>query len=274
MTINCKGKLIDLSKPKVMGILNLTPDSFYDGGKYSSDIDILNQTEKMLNEGAAFIDVGAYSSRPNAQHISVDEEKRRLIPILELLLTKFPELLISVDTFRSSIASESITIGACMINDISGGTLDKNMFSTIGKLQVPYILMHIKGTPQDMQNHPVYESVTREVMHYFSEKLALLRLEKVNDIILDLGFGFGKTVAHNYELLKNMELFKTFDLPILTGVSRKSMLYKPLDLDAKSALNATTATHMIALQNGSSILRVHDVKEAVEAVKIFELTNS
>lgn len=274
MTINCKGKLIDLSKPKVMGILNLTPDSFYDGGKYSSDIDILNQTEKMLNEGAAFIDVGAYSSRPNAQHISVDEEKRRLIPILELLLTKFPELLISVDTFRSSIASESITIGACMINDISGGTLDKNMFRTIGKLQVPYILMHIKGTPQDMQNHPVYESVTREVMHYFSEKLALLRLEKVNDIILDLGFGFGKTVAHNYELLKNMELFKTFDLPILTGVSRKSMLYKPLDLDAKSALNATTATHMIALQNGSSILRVHDVKEAVEAVKIFELTNS
>ena len=274
MTINCKGRLIDLSTPKVMGILNLTPDSFYDGGKYTSDIEILKQTEKMLSDGATFIDIGAYSSRPNAEHISEEEEQKRLLPSLELLVDKFPEILISVDTFRGAVAKKSIEIGASMINDISGGTLDANMFKTIGALQVPYILMHIKGTPQNMQEKPTYEDVVRDVKYYFSEKLQQLRLEKVNDVILDLGFGFGKTIEHNYQLLKNLHQFNIFDLPILTGISRKSMLYKPLKLDPNTALNATTVANTISLQKGSSILRVHDVKEAIETIKILELTNA
>ncbi|PCI11689.1 MAG: dihydropteroate synthase [Flavobacteriaceae bacterium] len=270
MTINCKGTLIDLSTPKVMGILNLTPDSFYDGGNYKSDLEILNQVEKMLVDGATFIDIGAYSSRPNSEHISEDEELKRLLPTLEMILKKIPETLISVDTFRSNIAKKSINIGACMINDISGGTLDSEMFKTIGELQVPYVLMHLKGTPKNMQQNPNYENVVRDVLKYFSEKVTLLRKEKVNDIILDVGFGFAKTQEHNYTLLKNLEHFKVLGLPILTGVSRKSMLYKLLGTDAKNALNATTVANTISLQNGTNILRVHDVKEAVEAIKIME----
>lgn len=268
MTINCKGELIDLSTPKVMGILNITPDSFFDGGKYKSDLDILNQVEKMLIEGATFIDVGAYSSRPNAVHISESEELNRLIPVLEIILNKFPNTLISIDTFRSLIAKKGIETGACMINDISGGTLDSDMFKTIGKLNVPYILMHIKGNPQNMQSNPSYQNITQEVMSFFAKKIVLLRDEKVNDIILDLGFGFGKTIEHNYELLKNMEFIQRFDFPILTGLSRKSMLYKLLDCDPENALNATTAANTIALQKGTNILRVHDVKEAMETIKI------
>ena len=271
MTINCNGKLIDLSTPKVMGILNVTPDSFFDGGNYSSDKEILAQTEKMLNQGATFIDIGAYSSRPNAEYISEDEELKRLLPTLQLLIKNFPEILISVDTFRSAAAKKSIEIGACMINDISGGTLDRNMFKTIGKLQVPYVLMHIKGTPQDMQLHPTYDNLVQDVLSYFAEKVLELRKEKVNDIILDVGFGFGKTLEHNYELLKKLAHFKTFDLPILTGVSRKSMLYNLLDTSAKEALNATSIANTIALQNGTSILRVHDVKEAMETIKITQM---
>lgn len=268
MTINCNGKLIDLSVPKVMGILNITPDSFFDGGNYTSDKEILLQTEKMLSDGATFIDIGAYSSRPNAEHISEDEEMKRLLPTIELLIKNFPEILISVDTFRSTIVKKSVEIGACMINDISGGTLDKNMFKTIGKLQVPYVLMHIKGTPQNMQKQPTYNNVTQEVMSCFADKIMQLRKEKVNDIILDVGFGFGKTIDHNYELLKNLSHFKTFELPILTGVSRKSMLYNLLDTSASEVLNATSVANTIALQNGTSILRVHDVKEALETIKI------
>tara|TARA_B110000879_G_C11090124_1_gene478576 strand:- start:469 stop:1290 length:822 start_codon:yes stop_codon:yes gene_type:complete len=270
MTINCNGKLIDLSSPKVMGILNVTPDSFYDGGKYSSDSAILNQVEKMLKDGATFIDLGAYSSRPNAEHISTDEELIRLIPILDTLIKNFPDILISVDTFRSEIAKKSVEVGACMINDISGGTLDENMFKTIGELKVPYVLMHIQGSPQNMQLKPSYSNVTQDILKYFSEKVLALRLEKVNDIILDVGFGFGKTLEHNYELLKNLLYFKTLDIPILTGVSRKSMLYKLLNTSAKEALNATSIANTIALQNGTSILRVHDVKEAMESIKIVE----
>lgn len=270
MTINCNGKLIDLSTPKVMGILNVTPDSFFDGGNFTSDVAILKQTEKMLNEGATFIDVGAYSSRPNAQHISEEEELKRLLHTLELLIKKFPEILISVDTFRSNIAKKSVEVGASIINDISGGTLDNNIFKTIGEINVPYILMHIQGTPQTMQNEPTYNNVTQDVLKYFSEKVLTLKQEKVNDIILDLGFGFGKTIAHNYELLKNLSKFKTLDLPILTGISRKSMLYKLLDTSAKEALNATSVAHTIALLNGTNILRAHDVKEAMECIKIVE----
>jgi dihydropteroate synthase len=270
MTINCKGNLIDLSSPKVMGILNITPDSFYDGGKYKNEAEILSQTEKMLSEGATFIDVGAYSSRPGAAHISEDVELQRITPVLELLIKNFPEIIISVDTFRSKIAEESIALGAALINDISGGKMDEKMFATIGKLQVPYIVMHMLGTPQTMQKNPVYENVITEITTFFAEQLFKLRALQVKDIIIDVGFGFGKTMDHNFEILKNLELFKNLDVPILTGVSRKSMLYKTLDITAKEALNATTVANTIALLNGTNILRVHDVKEAVEAVIIVE----
>ena len=268
MTINCKGNLIDVSSPKVMGILNITPDSFYDGGKYKNESDILFQTEKMLLEGATFIDVGAYSSRPGAAHISENEELSRMIPVVDLLINHFPEIIISVDTFRSKIAKETIENGSAMINDISGGKMDEKMFQTIADLQVPYILMHMLGTPQNMQQNPVYEDVTKEIISFFAAQIYKLHQLKVNDIIIDVGFGFGKTMQHNYEILNNLSLFKILDAPILAGVSRKSMLYKPLKINAYEALNATTVANTIALLNGANILRVHDVKEAMEAIKI------
>lgn len=268
MTINCKGKLIDFSTPRVMGILNITPDSFFDGGKYKNEVEILSQVEKMLTEGATFIDVGAYSSRPGAQHISEEEELKRIIPIIELLVANFPEIIISVDTFRSTVAQKSIAAGAAIINDISGGKMDANMFETISKLQVPYIIMHMLGTPKNMQHAPQYSDVTKEVTSFFAEQIYNLHQLKVNDILIDVGFGFGKTIEHNYKLLKDLTLFKKLDAPILVGISRKSMLYKPLEITAKTALNATTSANTIALLNGANILRVHDVKEAMEAVKI------
>ncbi len=268
MTINCKGNLVDLSSPKVMGILNITPDSFYDGGKYKNESDILLQAEKVLNEGAAFIDIGAYSSRPGAAHISIDEELKRIVPVVQLLIKEFPEILISIDTFRSEVAEATVYEGAVIINDISGGKMDQNMFSTIADLQVPYIIMHMQGTPQNMQKNPVYEDVVKEVYYFFSKQLHQLKQLKINDVIIDVGFGFGKTIEHNYELLNHLDFFQHLEVPILTGVSRKSMLYKVLDTTAINALNATTAANTIALMNGTHILRVHDIKEAVEAVKI------
>lgn len=268
MTINCKGNLVDVSSPKVMGILNITPDSFFDGGKYKNEIAILKQTEKMLTEGATFIDVGAYSSRPGATHISEEEELKRIVPVINLLLKKIPEIIISVDTFRSKVAKESVENGVSIINDISGGKMDANMFETVAKLQVPYILMHMLGTPQNMQKNPIYKDVTQEIITFFAEQIYKLHQLKLNDIIIDVGFGFGKTVAHNFEILKNLEFFKSLDAPILAGISRKSMLYKTLDISAQEALNATTSANTIALLNGANILRVHDVKEAVEAIKI------
>tara|TARA_R110001632_G_scaffold2297_8_gene10088 strand:+ start:3703 stop:4524 length:822 start_codon:yes stop_codon:yes gene_type:complete len=273
MTINCKGHLIDFSIPKVMGILNITPDSFYDGGKYKNESEILSQTEKMLTEGATFIDIGAYSSRPGAKHISEEEELQRIVPVVKLLLKQFPETLISIDTFRSKVAKETIETGSAIINDISGGTMDSNMFETVATLQVPYILMHMKGTPQNMQKNPRYENVTTELMSFFAEQIFKLRQLQLNDVLIDVGFGFGKTLEHNYQLLKDLALFKNLDVPILAGVSRKSMLYKPLNTSAKEALNATTSANTIALLNGANILRVHDVKEAVEAVNIVNLLN-
>ncbi|MGB5323674.1 dihydropteroate synthase [Lutimonas sp.] len=274
MYINCKGHLIDLDRPKVMGILNLTPDSFYDGGKYKSATEILRQVGKMLREGATFIDMGAYSSRPKAIHISEDEELSRLLPVLELVVKEFPEALISIDTFRSHIADQAIQSGACMVNDISGGSMDENMFATIAKLQVPYILMHMVGTPQTMQQHVQYEDLIKDMIFYFSQKVFELRKLGVNDLILDPGFGFSKTLDQNFELLQKLELFSGMDLPILAGLSRKSMLYKLLGLDADRALNATTSVNTIALMKGASILRVHDVQEAMETVRIFEkITN-
>ena len=270
MYINCKGHLIDLSTPRIMGILNVTPDSFYDGGKFRSDTTMLKQVEKMLSEGATFIDIGAYSSRPNADHISEDEELSRSIPVIELLIKEFPDILLSVDTFRSRIASEGIRAGASLINDISGGDIDQDMFETIGRLQVPYILMHMVGTPQNMQQHVNYDDLVKDMIHYFSKKIFKLRQLGVNDLIIDPGFGFSKTLDQNYELLQKMELFSTLRLPILAGLSRKSMLYKLLETDASNALNATTVANSIALSKGAGILRVHDVKEARETIMIFE----
>jgi len=267
-TINCNQQLIDLTSPKVMGILNITPDSFYDGGKLKNDAEILAHVEKMLIDGATFIDVGGYSSRPSAKHISEKEEFNRVIPVIELLIKTYPDILISIDTFRSDIALKCIDIGACMINDISAGSMDDQMFTTVAKLQVPYIIMHMQGTPQTMQKNPKYNDVVYEVIYYFSKKINELHALNVNDIIIDVGFGFGKTQNQNYELLKNLSLFTNLEVPILTGVSRKSMLYKLIETTSEEALNATTVANTIALMNGTNILRVHDVKEANEAIKI------
>ena len=269
-SINCKGKLIDFEIPKVMGILNVTPDSFYDGGSYKNEKDILAQAEKMLNDGATFIDVGAYSSRPGAQDISVDEECARLIPVVNLLLKNFPDVLLSIDTFRSKVAQEAVNSGAALINDISAGFLDEAMLTTIAKLQVPYIMMHMRGTPQTMKDLTEYEDVVHEVIFYLSERVAAARALGINDLIVDPGLGFAKTIAQNFELLNVTEKLQVLELPILIGLSRKSMITKTLGVDSNSALNGTTALNMIALQKGASILRVHDVKEAVQTVRLHQ----
>lgn len=268
MTINCKGQLIDLSTPKVMGILNLTPDSFYDGGQYLNEKDIIDQVEKMLTEGATFIDIGAYSSRPGAAHISEEVELQRIVPVVKLLCNTFPDILISIDTFRSNIAKVCIDAGAALINDISAGDMDSNMFKTIGEINVPYIMMHMQDSPQNMQKNPVYNNVTQDILFYFSKKIALARQYKINDLIIDPGFGFGKTITHNFQLLNTLELFQNINLPVLVGVSRKSMIYNTLNTDAQHALNGTTVINTLALQKGTSILRVHDVKEAIECVTL------
>ncbi len=270
-TINCKGKLIDLSKPRIMGILNITPDSFFDGGKYNDLTSVNKQVSKMLKEGATFIDVGAYSSRPGATHISEGDEFQRIVPIVEYLTENFPEIVLSIDTFRSNIARKCIEAGAAIINDISGGNADTKMFETVVELQVPYIMMHMQGTPRNMQENPSYSNITQEILTDFAKKAATLKEMGLNDLIVDVGFGFGKTIEHNYELLKNLDLFHALNTPILTGISRKSMLYKPLNTSPINALNATTVANTIALQKGSQILRVHDVKEAKEAIEITEL---
>ncbi len=277
--MNCNGKILDLSTPVVMGILNVTPDSFYDGGKYTTEKKIIEHTKKMLDEGAGIIDVGGYSSRPGAAHINEAEELKRVIPAIEIIAENFPGAIISVDTFRSNIAKKAVDSGACIINDISGGTMDDKMFQTVARLNVPYILMHIKGTPQTMQNNPVYKDVVKEIILYFAEKINELRILGAKDIILDPGFGFGKTLAHNYEILSKLSYFKIFEMPLLAGLSRKSMINEIIKKTSKfppfggtkggSALNGTTAANTIALLNGAKILRVHDVKEAVEAVNLY-----
>ena len=270
MTINCKGNLIDLNTPKIMGVLNLTPDSFYDGGKYKNQKEIITQVTQMISQGATFIDIGAYSSRPGAEHVSETEELRRMTPIVALLQKEFPEILLSIDTFRSKVAEICIELGAALINDISAGNLDVNMMETIAKHKVPYIMMHMKGTPQNMQQNSHYDNLLTEVMNYFSEKIEAARSKKIIDIILDAGFGFSKTTAHNYELMENLNILKNTNKPLLVGVSRKSMIYKILKTDAKNALNGTTVLNTVALLKGANILRVHDVKEAVECVKIIQ----
>jgi len=270
MTINCYGKLIDLNTPKVMGILNVTPDSFYDGGKFKNDKGFLSQTEKLINEGATFIDIGAYSSRPGADFVSEKEEINRLIPIVRLIHEAFPETPISIDSFRSNVIKESVQAGAAMVNDISAGILDPMMFESVGKLGVPYIMMHMRGTPQTMQQMSNYSNITKEVYSYFSERIHLARKHQIKDLIIDLGFGFSKTLDQNFKLLNSLDFYTNLNLPILAGVSRKSMIYKTLNTTADNALNGTSALHMIALEKGSKILRVHDVKEAIECIKLYK----
>jgi dihydropteroate synthase len=251
-----------------MGILNVTPNSFYDGGKHFDERSILNQVGKMLAEGATFIDIGAYSSKPSAEFVSENEETERLVPALKLVLKHFPEALISVDTYRASVAKAGIENGACIINDISAGSLDGKMMQTIAGLQVPYIMMHMKGNPQTMQSLTQYENITKEMLFYFSGKIAEARSFGINDLIVDPGFGFAKTLEQNFEVMNDLELFQELELPILIGISRKSMIYKTLETHADSALNGTTVLNTIALQKGANILRVHDVKEAMEAIKL------
>lgn len=271
MTINCKGRLIDLNEPKVMGILNVTPDSFFDGGRYNNDMAVLRQAESMFADGADFIDIGGYSSRPGASEVAATDEIRRVVPAVKTIVKEFPNAVISVDTFRSGVARAAIESGAAIVNDISAGSLDGNMMETVAALQVPYIMMHMRGNPSTMQTLTDYEDIVKEMVLYFAEKTTTARSFGINDILIDPGFGFAKTLEQNYQVLRRLEDFSILELPLLVGVSRKSMVYKPLGTSAAEALNGTTALHMVALSKGAKILRVHDVKEAVEAVKLFQL---
>jgi len=273
-SLNIKGEIFDLSSPKVMGILNVTPDSFYSNSRTNSIDEALRKTEQFLNEGASFIDIGGYSSRPGAKDISEDEELGRMVPVIEALNKNLPEAIISIDTFRAKVAEETILAGAHIINDIAAGDMDEKMFETVARLQVPYIFMHMQGTPQNMQQNPVYNNVLLDVIDYLAKKTAILKALKVHDLILDPGFGFGKTLEHNYELLNQLDDFKIFNLPVLVGFSRKGMIHKALRITAAEALNGTTVLNTIAVQKGAKILRVHDVKEAVECVKLIERLDS
>ena len=271
--INVNGRLMDLSEPQVMGILNVTPDSFYARSRSETEKDIIQRLYQIIDEGASIIDIGGYSSRPNAEHISVEEEMSRLRNGLEIIRKHHPDAVVSVDTFRADVAKMCVEeYGVAIINDISAGQMDEQMFPTIAKLGVPYIFMHMKGTPQDMQVSPKYDHFLKEIFYYFSEKVQKLRDLGVKDIIIDPGFGisFGKTLEHNYELMNHLEEFNLFELPLLVGVSRKTMIYKLLGTTPEEALNGTTALHTIALLKGANILRVHDVKEAVESIKIVQ----
>lgn len=269
--INVNGKLIDLSRPQVMGILNVTPDSFYADSRQQTEQDITRRACQIIEEGASIIDIGAYSSRPNAEHITPEEEMRRLRTGLEIIRRDYPDSVLSVDTFRADVARMCVEeYGVAIINDIAAGEMDKHMFETVARLGVPYIIMHMQGTPQNMQLHPHYENLLKEVFFYFSEKVQKLRDLGVKDIVLDPGFGFGKTLEHNYQLMNHLEEFRIFELPLLVGVSRKSMIYKLLGGTPDNALNGTTVLNTVSLMKGADILRVHDVKAAIEAVRIVE----
>jgi dihydropteroate synthase len=268
--INCKGRLIDLSVPKVMGILNITPDSFYSGSRVSDKQKVKQTVAKMLADGADFIDVGAYSSRPGADFVSEDEEWSRVEPVLNLIQNEFPDALISIDTFRASVAQRAVAnFGVALINDISAGSLDAKMIETIAHLKVPYIIMHMIGTPQNMQQHVNYKHLMQEVFTYFAEKIEHLKKMQVPDVIIDPGFGFSKTLEQNYEVLNKLDEFMIFERPVLVGLSRKSMIYKQLNTEPEKVLNGTTVLNTLALAKGANILRVHDVKEAKEAVELY-----
>ena len=265
--INCKGVLISFDTPKVMGILNITPDSFYSESR-TTPSEVLRKAEQMLQEGATFVDIGGYSSRPNAQEVSEEEELQRVVPVVEALVKHFPEIRISVDTFRAEVARQSLEAGACIINDISAGQIDPTIWEVAAHYQVPYIAMHMRGTPQTMQTHTEYDKLTKDILYYFSEVKDKARQLKINDLIVDPGFGFSKTLAQNYELMQQLALFKALECPILVGISRKSMIYKLLDTTAEDALNGTTVLNTFALLHGADILRVHDVREAMECINI------
>lgn len=265
--INCKGELICFDTPKVMGILNITPDSFYAQSR-TTPAEVLRKAEQMLEEGATFVDIGGYSSRPNAQEVSPQEELQRVVPVVEALVKHFPDIRISVDTFRAKVARESLEAGACIINDISAGQIDPAIWEVVAHYQVPYITMHMRGTPQTMQTYTEYDKLTKDILYYFSQIKDKARQLRINDLIVDPGFGFSKTLAQNYELMQQLALFKALECPILVGISRKSMIYKLLDTTPETALNGTTVLNTFALLHGADILRVHDVKEAVECVKI------
>jgi dihydropteroate synthase len=272
-TLNCNGRLVYLDEPKVMGILNLTPDSFYDGGQYLTETQILNQVEKMLLDGASIIDIGAVSSMPNAKEVAVEEEERRIFKTLKSVVKHFPDAIISVDTFRSSIAKQAIDFGAAMINDIYAANFNEDILSICAKYQVPIILMHMQGNPSTMQIKPTYDDVVVDILDFFIQKINLAMRYGVHDVVVDVGFGFGKTMAHNYTLLKYLESFNILNKPILVGISRKSMIHKLLAIEPKLALNGTSILHTLALQNGANILRAHDVKEAMECISIFNYYN-
>ncbi len=270
-TLNCHGQLLDLSKPVVMGILNVTPDSFFDGGRHATGNDALQQVEKMLRHGAAMIDVGGASSRPGAEEVSLEEELSRVLPVIHSIATAFPETILSVDTWRSKVAREAVAAGASIVNDISAGRFDTDLYSSVAEMGVPYVLMHMQGVPKDMQQRPHYEDVVTEVLDFFLVEIGRLRRLGVRDIVLDPGFGFGKTVEHNYRLLNNLDTFSAVTgLPVLAGISRKSMICKVLKVNPEHALNGTTALHMVALQQGARILRAHDVREAMEVIRLWE----
>lgn len=269
-TLNCGGKLLDLTKPAIMGILNVTPDSFYDGGRYLSGQAYLHRAEQLLAEGASVIDIGGMSTRPGAGIISTDEELKRVMPVVEAVCQRFPDAIVSIDTVREQVATAAVQAGAGMVNDVSAGNLDAGLLPAVAKLQVPYVLMHMQGTPQTMQQNPQYQQVTEEVMQFIIAKLAFLRSLGITDIVLDPGLGFGKTVQQNYRLLKDLPVFALAGLPVLVGLSRKSMVCRVLGINPADALNGSTALHMLALLNGASLLRVHDVKEAKEVIALFD----
>ncbi len=269
-TLNCAEKILTLDTPRVMGILNITPDSFYEGFLGESQPDILSRAEEMINEGAAIIDIGGQSTRPGSQRLSANEEISRVLPVIETLVQQFPDTIISVDTYHSEVAKAAVGAGASIVNDISAGTMDEAMIRTVARLQVPYICMHMQGTPETMQNGPQYEDVVKEVLDFFIQKTDQCKQAGIKDVIIDPGFGFGKSIAHNFQLLKDLAVFHMLEKPILAGLSRKSTIYKTLNLTAKDALNGTTVLHTIALLHGASLLRVHDVKEAMEAIILVE----
>ncbi len=269
-TVNCRGRILDLAVPVVMGIINATPDSFYDGGKWHHEKELLQHAEKMLREGALILDIGGMSSRPGASDVTEEEELNRVVPVISSLHKNFPHTILSVDTWRSRVLKEAVEAGAGMVNDITGGAKDAALWKTIAQLKLPYVLMHMQGDPATMQLNPVYHHAVREIFDWFKERILQLNALGIFDIILDPGFGFGKTIRHNFQLLDQLSIFQLFGLPILAGVSRKSMICKPLNLKPGQALNGTTVLNTIALLNGASILRVHDVKEAQEAINLIK----
>jgi dihydropteroate synthase len=272
-TLNCKGKLLSIAQPIVMGIVNTTPDSFYTNSQQQSIESAFLTAEKMLQDGAAIVDIGAQTTQPGSSEVGIEEELKRAIPVIEKIHTTFPEAIISIDTYHATVAKKAVEAGASIVNDVSGGLMDNQMLPTVAALHVPFVCMHMKGTPKNMQQNPTYNNVTEEVLTFFIERIDACKKAGINDVIIDPGFGFGKTIEHNYTLLKQLAAFKILQKPILLGVSRKSMIYKPLEVTANEALNGTSVLHTIGLENGASILRVHDVKEAIECIHLTQLYN-